>query len=237
MGLESRDRVSEVFLEALLRSKCKASNLRMQAVGTYHQVEAALACLPEAGPHVILLLLQADDFIVEDNLRRAFDLLNQQSRELAASERHIASVGQLSENAGSEASQPLAGLVDNPHLAHVVADAVDVPYQAHALRNVVSEAPEVDDVTARARLRRTFDQGRLKPRGPQPKRKRRSGDSCPRNQNGFAVHAGNVGRETAGASLDHGSTLRCSKKKRPRIAPQPLGFERTGGPEAAGKSR
>ena len=42
----------------------------MQAVGAYHQVEAAFACLPEAGPHVIRLLLQVDNLIVEDNLRQ-----------------------------------------------------------------------------------------------------------------------------------------------------------------------
>src|SRR5690242_6792367 len=70
----------------------------------------------------------------------------------------------------------------------MVADAVDLRNQSHALGNVVSEPPEVDDIAAGAQMGRALDQRRLKAGGPEPERKRRPGDSCSRDQYGFGFH-------------------------------------------------
>ena len=71
------------------------------------------------------------------------------------------SAGQLTEDLRPGASHALASVVDNPHLTHVTANAIDVACQAHALGNIVSEAPEVDDIADCAQRRRVLDQGRL----------------------------------------------------------------------------
>ena len=77
--LERRDGIAELLLELMLGPECEPANIRMQTIGADHQIEPALACMFELNLHIVCLLLKADDLIVENDFRRAFDLLEQQS--------------------------------------------------------------------------------------------------------------------------------------------------------------
>ena len=84
--LERRDHVAELLLEPVLRSEGEPANVRMQTIGADHQVEPALAGMFEVNLHAVRLLLKADDLVVENDFRRAVDLLEQQPGQVAAAE-------------------------------------------------------------------------------------------------------------------------------------------------------
>ena len=135
----------------------------MQTVGADNQIKKAFTGTFELDSHAIRAVLDAGNLIAENDLGCALDLLEQQSREVTAPQRHKASARQFTEYLRPEAGYPFASLVDNPHFAHVIADAIDFLFKAHALCNVISKAPEVDYVTAGPQRRRAFDQRRREP--------------------------------------------------------------------------
>ena len=51
----------------------------MQTVGADHHIEPALTGASELNLHTVGVLLKADNLIIKDNFRRAFDLFKQQS--------------------------------------------------------------------------------------------------------------------------------------------------------------
>ncbi len=161
---ESRHDIAKPLLEPILRAKYEPSNTRVQTVGADYQIEPAHAGVFEMNSNTICLLLKADDFISEDDFRCGFDLVEQQPGKIAAPERHEASAGQFMEDSRPEAGHALASGVNDPHLAQVIANALDIPCQAHALGDIVSKAPEVDDVATGAQRRCTLDHRRLEAR-------------------------------------------------------------------------
>ena len=160
----------------------------MKAVGADHQIEPPLRPAPEFHPDVVRPLLHADDFVVEDDFRRAFDGIEQQPRKIAAPQRHEASSGKLAKDLRPEAGHPRAAGVDDPHLPHMIADALDVGREPHALGDVVAEAPEVDDIAGPPQRRRLLDQHRLEAGGLEPEGERRAGDACARDQDRRILH-------------------------------------------------
>src|SRR5271166_2047373 len=98
------------------------------------------------------------------------------------------SAGQITENLCAKASHTLAPIVYNPHFTHVITNAPDVTRQAHALGNVVTETPEIDNIATGAQRRCTLDQRRLEPCRFQPKRQCWSTDTNSRDEQGLTIH-------------------------------------------------
>ena len=138
----------------------------MQTVGAYNQIKPTLTPAFELNLYAVCIFSHADDLIAENDFCRAPDFFEQQPRQVAAPKRHKSPAGQFAKNPSSKASDAPTPIVDKPHLAHVIADALDVACQAHALCNVVAETPEVDDIAAGSQRGPVLDQGWLKPRSP-----------------------------------------------------------------------
>jgi hypothetical protein len=90
---------------------------------------------------------------------------------------------------GPESGYAFAPGVDNPHLAHTVADALKLVREPHALGDVVAEAPEVDHVSAGAQAWRALDNRGLETGGVEPKGERRPSDSGAGDENRLGAHA------------------------------------------------
>ena len=80
----------------------------------------------------------------------ALDRLKQQPGKIAARQRDEPPAGQLAKDARAKSGYAFALRVDNPHLAHAVADALKLVREPHALGDVVAKAPEVEHVSAGA---------------------------------------------------------------------------------------
>ena len=160
----------------------------MQAVRADDQIETALAGVPQPNMDAVGPLLETGDLVAEVALGPTLDPLEEQSRQIAAPERHVAPAGQLVENPGPETGRAPPCIVDDPQFARAVAVAINVLPQAHAFGNVVAETPEIDDIAARAKRGRALDQGRVEPAGSQPVRERRSGNSDAGDQHGLSSH-------------------------------------------------
>ena len=107
---------------------------------------------------------------------------------VAAPECHKAPVSKLTEDLGPKASYALSSIINDAHLTHVIADAIDVSYQPHALCNVVSKTPEVDDIAASAQIGRAFDQRWSKSAVVEPIGQRWTCNADARNQDRFVCH-------------------------------------------------
>src|SRR6516164_9430121 len=120
----------------------------MQTVSTYDEVESTLLGFSELNFHTVGLLLERNNLITEDGLCRAPNLLEKQSREIASSERHEAAAGHFLEYSSAKTRYSITIVIDNAHFADVIANAVKVICETHLIGNVISEAPEIDDITA-----------------------------------------------------------------------------------------
>ena len=161
--LERRDHVAKMLFELRLRPECEPAYAGMQSIRTDHKIEVALTSTFELNLHTACRLMKADNLVVENDFCGAFDLLEQQSREVAASERHITPSRQFTEDTGPKAGYRLTSVAHDPQPAHVISDAVDLLRQTHTFGNVVSKTPEVDDVAAGTKGRGTLNQSWLKP--------------------------------------------------------------------------
>jgi hypothetical protein len=162
----------------------------MQTVCPDHKTELAMISMFEPNLYAVCLLPKADNLIAENDFGIALQLVEQHAGKVAASDRHITSVSQLLEDLGAKASYALSEIVYNSHLAHMIADAIDLACQAHTLGNVVPKTPEINDISAGAWRRRALNQGRLEPGCLQPEGEGWSGDSCPGDQYGLISHTG-----------------------------------------------
>jgi hypothetical protein len=75
-------------------------------------------------------------------------------RKIAAADRDKSSASQLTKDFRSQTGNPLAPSVD----ANVIANTVNFAHKAHALGNVMTNAPEIDDVATRSQRGRVFNE-------------------------------------------------------------------------------
>ena len=185
---ERGDDIAEPLLETILRPEGEAAHRRMQAVGADDEIEPPLAAGFQSNGDMVLPLVQRDDLVAEDRLRAVLERLEQQPRQRAAADGHVAAAGEFDEDLGAEAGDAFAGRIDDAHLANAVTVAQDFGHQTHALGDVVAEAPEIDDIAAAAQRRRMVEQGRREAGAFQPIRKRRPGDPGAGDQHGLSAH-------------------------------------------------
>jgi hypothetical protein len=136
----------------------------MQPIGSDYEIESTPASVLKVDVDAVCSLLQGNHFIVEDDLGFVLNGLEQQAREIAAPERH--ETCHLLKHPRSKAGELLAAVIDDPKFAHPPSGVADLVREAHALGNVVSEAPKVDNVAAASKGRRPFDDGRFKSNTP-----------------------------------------------------------------------
>jgi hypothetical protein len=126
--------------------------------------------------HLVGPLRQADDLVAKQDFRLALDCREQEPGKVGARQRYVSAAGQLAEHARPEPCYALAPPVHNPHLAHVVADALKLVRKPHPLGDVVAEAPKIDDIAAFAQARLLLNERRCEPCGVEPEGERRPGD-------------------------------------------------------------
>jgi hypothetical protein len=66
----------------------------------------------------------------------------------------------------------MSGVIDHAHAFHLVRAIQQGGCEAHALGDVESETPEIDDVTTATESRRSFEQHRFVPESAEPIRQR-----------------------------------------------------------------
>ena len=133
----------------------------MQAICAYNQIETAIGSMFELNLDVVSVFSEIDDCVTENNFSRAFDLPKQKPGKIAAPKGHEASSRQLMEDFRPESGYPFAPVINNSHFTDVITNAIDVAQQAHAPGDIISEAPEVDDVAAGTRRSRMLNYRRF----------------------------------------------------------------------------
>ena len=83
---ECGDHVAELLLEAILWPKGQLADRRMQTVGADHQVEPPAAAALQLDLDAVVTVLQRDDVVAENRLAIVLDLVEHQSRQIAAAE-------------------------------------------------------------------------------------------------------------------------------------------------------
>src|SRR5262249_21961356 len=96
--LECRYIVAEVRLKAILRTEDQPAHIRMQAISAYHEAKSTPLAVSELNFHSVGMLQERNNFVAENGLGHAFDLVEKQSREIASTERHEPPTGQLPEH-------------------------------------------------------------------------------------------------------------------------------------------
>jgi hypothetical protein len=92
-------------------------------------------------------LFDLGDAVVEDRLYSAFDLAKDGCGEISSWEAYITALSQPGKRLGGKSRCALPISVDDPYLADHVSLAADFWQQPHAISDVESEPPKVDDVT------------------------------------------------------------------------------------------
>src|SRR5581483_7757427 len=96
----------------------------------------------------------------------------------------VTAAGQLRKYSRAKARNPAPGVVDDVHLPHVITRAVDLVDQPHALRKIIAESPEIDDIAAAAQCRSALDNGGFEACRLQPKGQRGPGNAGAGDQDG-----------------------------------------------------
>src|SRR5271165_1157917 len=105
----------------------------MQAVSTYDKIKAALAPMFKLHLDAIFVFSQAVDLISENDFSLVLDFVKKQKRQSATCNCYITAAGQFQKSACPEASDTFAAFVDDSHLSDVIANAIDLIAEPHAL--------------------------------------------------------------------------------------------------------
>src|SRR6185437_11637625 len=147
------------------------------AIGADHEIELTFAGMLQLNARGARVFLKRNDLVVENDFCGRFEFFKQQTRKLAAEERHVAPTGQLREECGPKTRRAPAAVVHDSHFPHFVANAIDLGDYSRALGNVVAKPPEVDHIAAAAQRWRALNQRRLEAGCFQPEGERWSGDA------------------------------------------------------------
>src|SRR5262249_12421131 len=136
------------------------------------------------------------------------DSFDQQARQRTARDRHKTAACQFRKHPCAEAGNTPAGAIDDPGFPHVIADPVKLITKAHALGDVVAEAPKSDDIPSCAQRGCVLEQRRPKSAVPEPEGQRRPGHSHSGNQNRLSTHTRKlVSMSVAASSVPPGTEM------------------------------
>src|ERR1041385_5726397 len=98
----------------------------MQTVGSHDEIEFALASLRKFYCNAIVAFLRAVDFIAQYYFRAVPDLFDQQTRQRAARNGHIAAAGQLQKDPCPESADESAPPIDKLEFSEVVTNPIQL---------------------------------------------------------------------------------------------------------------
>src|SRR6516165_1522782 len=130
----------------------------MQPVGADNQIGLARRSLIEANPHALPRLLDTREGVAEDRLDLPIQGAVDRGRQIGAPQGGEAAIDQAPNCLGRETAALVAMPVHEAHLSDLVTQLSDAGEQAHLVGDVVADPPEVEDVTAAAKLWRRLDE-------------------------------------------------------------------------------
>ena len=185
---ERRCVVAEVDLTPFLVTQHQGTQRRMQPIGRHDEIEASRGCMFEHDERALAVLADSGDAVAEDRLylwgNEAVDL----ACEIAAEQAHEAPVGCRLEATDVEPHDPASLGVDDLELANVIPDTIECRSKAHALGDVVADAPEVDHVAAGSKRRGTLHESRDEAMPQQPVGECWAGNPGPGDEHASIVH-------------------------------------------------
>src|SRR5664279_1188229 len=110
----------------------------MQPISADHKIEPSRRPTLKGDIHTVPLLFEATDLVAKYHLRNRVRSLEQQAREVAATDRDETPASQLAKNIGTEPSLTLTVVIDNPHLFDVVSKTIEIFGQSHPVGDIVS---------------------------------------------------------------------------------------------------
>jgi hypothetical protein len=160
-GFESRHITTQVVFKMALRAKDELANPRVKSVSADNEIEVTRSSALESYMHCALRLINPADAIAENRFNFALNFVEDGRRKVTAAKANEAAVRCLNQQVGREPGDPLAASVDNPYLLNPVSLANDFRKQTHAVSDVETGAPEIDNIATRPQLGRPFhDRGR-----------------------------------------------------------------------------
>lgn len=140
----------EIPFELTLRPEHNSAYSRMQAVSTDHEIELAPRRTFKSYGRAIRCVLDFKNAVAEDNFTSGFDCAVNYFSETAARQTDVASAGHLAENIDAKSSDASPATIYEAHLLHPIGAMVQVAKQPHLFCDVVTKAPEIDQVAALA---------------------------------------------------------------------------------------
>ena len=140
----------------------------MKAVGADDKIEASLPGPFKPDMGAVPILPDRRDLVAEDDLRPRRRPVERQAGETAAGNGDEAAAGKRAKGRNAKSRELLAPVAHDAKLADVVAAGLELARKAHALGDLIAQAPEVDDISAGAQMRRTFDKGGFIARSVEP---------------------------------------------------------------------
>jgi len=142
--------VAEICFELCFAPECDATHRGVQAIGSYDQIEAARRRVPETHPYLRLVLLDRFNAITKDGLNAAIQFAidplskvsTQNAKETVSQDRF--------ENVLAEAADPAPLAVNKMDLLHLVTCLSQLRNESHSLGDIISDTPEIRDVSALA---------------------------------------------------------------------------------------
>jgi hypothetical protein len=109
--------------------------------------------------YAIFVLVKGPYAIAEHGFHPGVYSLVDVLRQIAAKDAEKAIAQCSPKSIRAETSNALARVIDDPHLARLVASVFEAREQVHPLCDIETHAPEIHDVPAGAKDRRTFGHG------------------------------------------------------------------------------
>ena len=160
----------------------KFAHNRMKTIGADDKVEASRWRVVELHGYSTWVLMKRPDAIAEHCFHLAFDGLVDTPGKITARDAEKAIAQCPAEAIGAKTTNPSTQVVDDPHLARVVAGPLEPRDEVHLLGNIETHTPEIHDVAASAQDRRSLDHGRGEATVREPISESGAGNTRSRNQ-------------------------------------------------------
>jgi hypothetical protein len=151
-GSERGYLATEILLILCRRAEDEFANAGMQPGGADNQIELLPEPALELRDDCAVTPENAADAIAEYALDPAIDKIEDRRSQVATAKAEKIAPGHPPERIGAETTDPVPLGIDD---AHFLADLTQARQEPHALGDLVSRAPEIDDVAAGAKKRAT----------------------------------------------------------------------------------
>ncbi|MFZ3328633.1 MAG: hypothetical protein WA231_23320 [Methylocella sp.] len=167
-------------------------------------------CVRKQHPHVAGVF-NADDAVTENGFALTVDLVIDQLGQITTRNAFVPAISERTEYVDAEAAYAAAFRIDEANLLDIVALGLETGEEPHPLRDVVAEAPKIDDIAGCTQTRCSFDQSWLEAVLTEPVSKRRTGNADSGNKDRLVLHCHTLALAgiilPSGEGSDHGRVL------------------------------